>query len=319
MVVLLAGRSRPPWPKRLGFGSTKDYARRTLIVTLLDGTYELFRAFYGAPSAQASDGREVGATRALLRSFAGMLTDPETTHAAAAFDTVIESFRNQLFSGYKTGEGIDPALWSQFPLAERATRALGIITWSMIDFEADDALATGARRYAEDPRVRQVRIASPDKDLCQCVVGQRVVLYDRKKQAVTDEPGVFTRLGVPPASVPGFLAPVGDTADGIPGVPRWGEKSAAKVQQHYGQVAAIPDDAKQWAVSVRGADALARELAAHRAEVELYERLATLRFDVPLAEDLDALRWQGPSPDLAPLCEDLGIPDLTPRLSGINA
>lgn len=289
-----------------------------MIVTLLDGTYELFRAFYGAPSALAPDGREVGATRALLRSFAALLADPEATHVAAAFDTVIESFRNQLFTGYKTGEGIDPALWSQFPLAERATHALGIVTWSMIEFEADDALATGARRYAEDPRVRQVRIASPDKDLCQCVTGERIVLYDRKKQAATNEPGVLTRLGVPPVSVPGFLALVGDTADGIPGVPRWGEKSAAKVLQHYGQVAAIPDDARQWAVSVRGADALARELAAHRTEVELYERLATLRFDVPLLEDLDALRWRGPSADLGPLCDELGIPDLTPRLAGIN-
>lgn len=291
----------------------------TVIVTLLDGTYELFRAFYGAPSALAPDGREVGATRALLRSFAALLAEPETTHVAAAFDTVIESFRNQLFLGYKTGEGIDPALWSQFPLAERATRALGMITWSMIEFEADDALATGARRYAEDVRVKQVRIASPDKDLCQCVTGQRVVLYDRKKQAATDEPGVMARLGVPPASVPGFLALVGDTADGIPGVPRWGEKSAAKVLQHYGQVADIPDDASKWAVSVRGADALARELAAHRSEVELYERLATLRFDVPLLEDLDALRWRGPSADLTPFCEELGILDLTPKLAGINS
>jgi 5'-3' exonuclease len=287
-----------------------------VIVTLLDGTYELFRAFYGAPSALSPAGQEVGATRALLRSFAGMLTDPGTTHVAAAFDTVIESFRNQLFLGYKTGQGIDPNLWAQFPLAERATRALGMVTWSMIDFEADDALATGARRYAEDARVTQVRIASPDKDLCQCVSADRVVLYDRKKQQATDEPGVLTRLGVPPASVPGFLALVGDTADGIPGIPRWGEKSAAKVLAHYGQVANIPDDASKWAVSLRGADALARELSARREEVKLYELLATLRFDVPLVEDLDALRWRGPTPDLAAFCDELGIPDLTPRLTG---
>ncbi|MFT3928377.1 MAG: 5'-3' exonuclease H3TH domain-containing protein [Myxococcales bacterium] len=302
----------------LGFGPESDYARQALIVTLLDGTYELFRAFYGAPAALAPDGREVGATRGLLRSFAGLLSEPDTTHVAAAFDTVIESFRNQLFDGYKTGAGIDPALWAQFPLAERATRALGIVTWSMIDFEADDALATGARRYAADERVQQVRIASPDKDLCQCVSGQRVVLLDRRKQAITDEPGVSVRLGVPPASVPGFLALVGDTADGIPGVPRWGEKSAAKVLSHYGLVENIPDQASAWAVTVRGADALARELASHRAEVVLYEKLATLRFDVPLEEDLDALRWRGPTPDLAVFCEELGMPDLTPRLSGIN-
>ena len=289
-----------------------------MIVTLLDGTYELFRAFYGAPAALAPDGREVGATRGLLRSFAGMLTEPESTHVAAAFDTAIESFRNELFHGYKTGAGIDPLLWAQFPLAERATRALGIVTWSMLEFEADDALATGARRYAADERVRQVRIASPDKDLCQCVSGQRVVLLDRKKRTITDEAGVSARLGVPPVSVAGFLALVGDTADGIPGVPRWGEKSAAKLLAHYGTVAAIPDDESAWAVSVRGAGALARELAAHRAEVQLYEQLATLRFDVPLAEDLDALRWRGPTPDLAVLCAELGMADLTPRLSGIN-
>jgi 5'-3' exonuclease len=191
-----------------------------------------------------------------------------------------------------------------------------MVTWSMIDFEADDALAAAARSYAEDARVTQVRIASPDKDLCQCVVGDRVVLYDRKKQQVTDEPGVLARLGVPPASVPGFLALVGDAADGIPGIPRWGEKSAAKVLAHYGQVANIPDAAASWAVSLRGADALARELAAHREEVMLYELLATLRFDVPLAEDLDALLWRGPTPDLAAFCDELGIPDLTPRLTG---
>ncbi len=296
-----------------------SYARPTVIVTLLDGTYELFRAFYGAPSALSPAGQEVGATRTLLRSFAGLLAEPGTTHVAAAFDTVIESFRNRLFVGYKTGEGIDPALWSQFPLAERATRALGIVAWSMIEFEADDALATAARRFAEDPRVAQVRIASPDKDLCQCVSGQRIVLYDRKKQQITDEPGVSVRLGVPPGSVPGFLALVGDTADGIPGIPRWGEKSAAKVLSHYGQVASIPDQASSWTVAVRGAEALARELAARREEVRLYEQLATLRFDVPLTEDLEALRWRGPTADLATLCGELGIEDLTPRLAAINA
>jgi 5'-3' exonuclease len=289
-----------------------------LIVTLVDGTYELFRAFYGAPSAHASDGREVGASRALLRSFAGMLAEPQSTHLAVAFDTVIESFRNRLFSGYKTGEGIDPALWSQFPLAERITRALGIVTWSMIEFEADDALATGAHRYADDPRVEQVRIASPDKDFCQCVRGQRIVLYDRKKQLVTDEPGALERLGVPPASVPAFLALVGDTADGIPGIPRWGEKSAAKVLSAYGRIEQIPDQAKDWSVSVRGAEALARELSGAREAAALYEQLATLRFDVPLAEDLDALAWRGPTPDLPALCEELGVSDVVERVSRIN-
>src|SRR5687768_9526728 len=195
-------------------------------VHLIDGTYELFRAFYGAPSARTSKGREVGATRALLRSFAAFLREPGVTHVAAAFDTVIESFRNRMFPGYKTGDGIDPALHSQFELAERATRALGIVTWSMLEYEADDALATFASRAAVDPRVAQVRICSPDKDLCQCVRGERIVLWDRKKRIALGDAGVRERLGVAPDRVPAWLALVGDSADGIPGIPRWGERGA---------------------------------------------------------------------------------------------
>jgi 5'-3' exonuclease len=281
---------------------------RLVIVTLIDGTYELFRAFYGAPSALDAGGREVGAARALLRSFAALLREPESTHVAVAFDTVIESFRNRLFAGYKTGEGIDPDLWGQFELAERVTRALGMVTWSMIEFEADDALATAAARFADDACVRQVRIASPDKDLCQCVRGQRVVLYDRKKREVTDEAGVLTRLGVAPAQVPAWLALVGDTADGIPGIPRWGEKSAAKVLGTYRRIEDIPDDSEAWRVDVRGKAALARELAQAREAVALYQQLATLRTDVPLSEQLDDLRWRGPREELAALCEELGVP-----------
>src|SRR3954463_13787174 len=186
-------------------------------VYLVDGTYELFRAFFGAPSS-IKNGREVGATRALLRSFSGMLLDPDVTHIGIAFDTVIESFRNDLFAGYKTGAGIDPDLLAQFPLAEQASRALGIVTWSMIDFEADDALATFAARAAEDPSVEQVRICSPDKDFCQCVRGTRVVMYDRRQRKACDADGVRERLGVAPEQVPSFLALVGDTADGIPGI-----------------------------------------------------------------------------------------------------
>jgi 5'-3' exonuclease len=289
-----------------------------VIVYLLDGTYELFRAFYGAPSAKAPDGREVGASRALLRSFAGLLREPETTHVAVAFDTVIESFRNQLFAGYKTGEGIDPDLWSQFPLAERVTRALGMVTWSMIDFEADDALAAGAERYARDARVQQVRIASPDKDLCQCVRADRVVLYDRKKKQITDEAGVVARLGVAPAQVPSWLGLVGDTADGIPGISRWGEKSAAQVLARFPDIDAIPFDPATWP-ALRGRDALARELNAAREQAKLYERLATLRTDVPLAESLDDLAYRGPTAELAPLCAELGMDDLTGTLARLNA
>jgi 5'-3' exonuclease len=278
-----------------------------MIVNLIDGTYELFRAFYGAPSARTKDGREVGATRALLRSFASFLREPEVTHVAVAFDTVIESFRNQLFAGYKTGDGIDPALFSQFPLAERATRALGMVTWSMIDFETDDALATFAARAAREERVSQVRICSPDKDFCQCVQGERVVLYDRKKRLVTDEAGAIARLGVKPAQVPAFLALVGDTADGIPGVPRWGEKSAARVLAHYGSLAAIPR-AAAWDLNLRGADSLRTELARMGEEVVLYERLATLRLDVPLDESLADLEHKSfDLPALRELCAELEI------------
>jgi 5'-3' exonuclease len=265
-----------------------------IVVHVVDGTYELFRAFFGAPSSRTRAGREVAASRTLLRSLQAFLREPEVTHVAVAFDTVIESFRNQLFSGYKTGEGIDPALHGQFELAERVTRALGIVTWSMIDFETDDALATAAFRLRDDPRVKQVRIVSPDKDFCQCVVGERVVLYDRKKRVITDEAGAHARMGVVPAQVPAWLALVGDTADGIPGIPRWGEKSASAVLGRYGALAAIPDDAAAWDVTVRGKDALARELAARREDAQLYETLATLRTDVPLTETLDDLRYLGP-------------------------
>jgi 5'-3' exonuclease len=282
-----------------------------MYVYLIDGTYELFRAFYGSPGSKNSAGQEVAATRTLLRSFAGLLREPEVSHVAVAFDTVIESFRNQLFPGYKTGEGIDPLLFSQFPLAERATRALGMVTWSMIDFETDDALATYAARAAEEPSVTQVRICSPDKDFCQCVRGERVVLYDRKKRSITDEPGVMQRLGVLPAQVPAFLALVGDTADGIPGVPRWGEKSAARVLGHYGSLEAIPRTGA-WDLTLRGADALRSELAAAGEQVELYQTLARLRLDVPLPETLDDLKWRGPDSDvLRALCRELDMPEVT--------
>jgi 5'-3' exonuclease len=285
-----------------------------MIVHLVDGTYELFRSFYGSPQTQTPDGREVGATRTLLRSFAGLLREPDVTHVAVAFDTVIESFRNRLFPGYKTGDGIDPALWAQFPLAERATRSLGIVTWSMIEYEADDALASFAARAAEDPRVEQIRICSPDKDLCQCVRGERVVLYDRKKRIALGDAGVQGRLGVVPARVPAWLALVGDTADGIPGIPRWGERGAARVLERYASVAEIPLDAAQWNVEVRGARALAAELAARRDAALLYEQLATLRVDVPLTESVDDLRHRGVDPDLEKLCTEIGALDVLERL-----
>ncbi len=282
-------------------------------VHLIDGTYELFRSFYGAPPATAPDGREVGATRGLLASVMALLRDG-ATHVGIAFDTVIESFRNELFAGYKTSAGIDPLLWAQFPLAERATRALGLATWSMVEFEADDALATMAVRAAADPRVERVVVCTPDKDLGQVVRGDRIVQLDRRQQLVLDEAAVRAKFGVGPESIPDLLALVGDDADGIPGVPRWGVKSAAAVLAHYRALDAIPDDARAWAVPVRGAAALAAALAAQRDDARLYRRLATLRTDVPLAETVDALQWRGPTPELAALCRELGADGLLDRV-----
>lgn len=277
-----------------------------MFVHLLDGTYELFRSFYGAPSSTDETGREVGATRGLLRSLVALLRDPEVTHVGIAFDTVIESFRNKLFDGYKTGEGIDPLLFAQFPLAERATEALGICTWRMIEFEADDAVATAAAIASRDKRVTQVRICTPDKDLAQCVVGNRVVTVDRMRERMYDEAGVKEKFGVLPKSIPDYLALVGDTADGIPGVPRWGEKSASTVLAEYEHLERIPDDESTWRVKVRGAAALAKELAAHRKEANLYRQLATVRTDVPLTETLDDLEWRGANKEaLRALCEEI--------------
>jgi 5'-3' exonuclease len=287
-------------------------------VHLVDGTYELFRSFFGAPPAQAPDGREVGAVRGLLASLCALLRDG-ATHVGIAFDTVIESFRNDLFAGYKTGDGIDPALFAQFPLAEEATRALGLVTWSMVEFEADDALATMAVRAAADPRVRRVYVCTPDKDLGQVVRGDRVVQLDRRQKILLDEAGVRAKLGVAPASIPDLLALVGDDADGIPGLPRWGMKSASAVLSHYGSLDAIPDDVSAWAVAVRGAPALAASLAAQRADAALYKLLATLRTDVPLTDDVDALRWRGASPSFAPFCRALGAEALLARVPAVPA
>jgi 5'-3' exonuclease len=235
------------------------------------------------------------------------LREDGVTHIACAFDTVIESFRNDLFSGYKTGEGIAPDLWTQFPLAERASRALGIVTWSMVELEADDALATAAARFASEPAVDQVVLCSPDKDLAQCVRGSRVVCLDRLRGRVLDEPGVFARFGVAPSSIPDFLALVGDAADGIPGIPRWGARSSAALLARYGTIAAIPADSGAWEVKVRGAPALAESLNGRREEAALYRRLATLRTDVPLDEDLEDLRWRGPRrAELEALCGEIG-------------
>jgi 5'-3' exonuclease len=276
-------------------------------VHLIDGTYELFRAWFGAPPAQAH-GREVGAVRSLVRSLTMLLGKGTITHAGVAFDHVIESFRNELFAGYKTGEGLPEALVSQFELAERATAALGLVVWPMIEFEADDAIATAAHRLREDPGVEQIRITAVDKDMCQCVVGARIVCWDRFKDQTLDEPAVIGKHGVPPASIPDLLALVGDTADGIPGLPGWGKRSAGKVLTAYGHIDAIPDDAARWTVSLRGADKLAATLRERRADATLYRTLATLRTDCPIACDAETLRWRGVDrAALDAICAELGV------------
>ena len=281
-----------------------------MIVHLIDGTYELFRHFYGAPRARDAEGREVGAVRGVVASVLGLFTGG-ATHVGVATDHVIESFRNGLWAGYKTGVGIDQDLWAQFPLLEEALTALGVVVWPMVEFEADDAIATAAAALAHDARIEQVRIVSPDKDMCQCVIGTRVVCWDRFKDVVLDEPAVIAKHGVPPRSIPDLLALVGDTADGIPGLQGWGKSSAAKVLTAYGTIANIPDDAAKWSVSLRGSDRLAGALASQRTEANLYRTLATLRVDCPITCDAQALEWRGVDRQaLEAICVEL---DLAPN------
>ncbi len=284
---------------------------------LVDGTYELFRAHFGAPPARSPGSQEVGATRGLLRSLLSLVLEEGVTHVGVAFDHVIESFRNELFAGYKTGAGVPPDLMAQFPLAERATRALGLVCWPMVGFEADDALATAAARWSDTPGVEQVLLCTPDKDLAQCVRGTRVVRLDRMRRLLLDEAGVAAKFGVPPASIPDWLALVGDDADGIPGVPRWGAKSAAAVLARFERIEDVPDDATQWGLPVRGAVALAASLAGRRTDAALYKRLATLRTDVPLEETLADLEWRGARrAELLALCREIGdeaLPARVPR------
>jgi 5'-3' exonuclease len=282
-------------------------------VHLVDGTYELFRHYYAVPSAKAPDGREVGAVRGVLSSLCALLRGG-ATHVGVAFDSVVESFRNRLFDGYKTGAGIEPALLSQFPLVEAAVAKLGIVVWPMVEFEADDALATAARQLADDPVVGRVLLCTPDKDLAQCVRGQRVVQFDRRKELVLDEAAVVARYGVPPAAIADLLALVGDAQDGIPGVPKWGSKSAATVLAHYGSLDAIPDQAAAWTCRVRGAETLAAQLAANRTAAALYRTLATLRTDVPIVADRASLRWRGPQPELPAFLAALGAERLLARV-----
>ena len=276
-------------------------------VHLVDGTYELFRHFYAMPSSRDSDGREVAAVRGVVASVLGMINGG-ATHVAVATDHVIESFRNDLWAGYKTGAGIDPALWSQFPLLEEALTALGVVVWPMVEFEADDALAAGAEKAAADPRVERVLICTPDKDLAQCVRATRVVQVNRRTRVTMDEAAIVAKFGVPPASIPDYLALVGDSADGYPGLQGWGAKSSAAVLSRFGSLDAIPDDWREWRANVTSAASLSRVFQRDRELAFLFRTLATLRTDIPLFEDVGELRWTGPRPEFAALAAKLDAP-----------
>ncbi len=273
----------------------RDRYARDVIIHLVDGTYELFRHFYAMPSAKNRAGEEIAAVRGVVYSIRRLVQEG-ATHIGIATDHVIESFRNDLWPAYKTGEGIDPALWAQFRLLEDALCASGLKVWPMVEFEADDALAAAAAKAALDPRVDQVIICSPDKDLAQCVRGTRVIQADRVRKAVRDEDGVVARFGVRPQSIPDYLALVGDSADGFPGLPGWGPKSASTVLAKFEHIDAVPDDYRTWGLTFPRAESLAGTLARNRELAMLFRQLATLRTDVPVFDSVDELHWQGPTP-----------------------
>lgn len=281
---------------------------------LVDATFELFRAYHGRPAEHRSDGRTVHGVHGLIDSMLSLLAEADVTHVGAATDHVIESWRNDLYGAYKSSAGVPPDLLAQFPLAERALQALGMVTWPMVEDEADDALATAVARWADDPRVEQVVICSVDKDLAQCVRGDHVVLRDRMRRITYDEAGVRAKLGVPPSSVPDYLSLVGDASDGYPGLPGWGAKSAARVLERFGHLEEIPDSSAEWGLPLRNAPTLAATLRERRDEVLLYRTLARLRTDVPLPQGLEELEWRGVLRDrFRALCEELGFTRLAAR------
>ncbi len=297
-------------------------------VHLVDGTYELFRQYFARPSHRTATGQEVAATRAVVSGLLRMVTDG-ATHVGVATDHVIPSFRNDMYPGYKSGEGIDADLLAQFPLLEEVTAAAGFTVWAMTDYEADDALATAAARAATDPAVERILVCTPDKDLAQCVSDDgRVVQFDRRHGRITDWDGVVERFGVPPASIPDYLALVGDSADGFGGLAGWGAKSAAAVLARYGRIEDVPDASGQWDVAVRGAVNLAARLVARREEAYLYRRLATLVTDVSGVLDstppggggaVDSLAWVGPRPGFAELCERIDARRLAEQAAALAA
>jgi 5'-3' exonuclease len=287
-------------------------------VHLVDGTYELFRHFFGAPPHRNSAGDEVAAVRGVVGSVLGMLGEG-ATHVGVATDHVIESFRNDMWPGYKTGAGVDPDLWSQAWPLEEALVALGVTVWPMVDVEADDALASAAAVAADDPAVDQVIICTPDKDLGQSVRGTRVVQLDRRKSLVLDEDGITAKFGVAPASIPDYLALVGDSADGFPGLPGWGAKSASVVLARWGHLEDIPEDPSEWGVDVRGSAKLAITLRNNADEARLFKHLATLRVDRSLLKSVNELRWQGPTEAFAAVSARIDAPSLAARAQELAA
>ena len=287
-------------------------------IYLIDGTYELFRYFYAVPSAKDTGGQEIGAVRGVVGSVLSMI-EGGATHLGVATDHVIESFRNDLYLGYKTGEGVDPALVSQFPILEEALESVGVLVWPMIKFEADDALASAAAKAAQDDRARRVIICTPDKDLSQCVVGSRVVQLDRRRDTLRDEAGVITKFGIKPSSIPDYLAVVGDSADGYPGIAGWGSKAAAAVFSQYPHLEDIPKDWRHWDPVIRRARPLAESLFSAWEDALLFRTLATLRVDVPVFISVNDLLWRGPAEDFKRTCGRLKAPDLFRRALARNA
>lgn len=285
-------------------------------VFLVDGTYELFRHFFAVPSVRDVDGYEVGAVRGSLTSIVSMLEN-DVTHLGVATDHVVESFRNTLWPGYKTDEGIDPDVLGQFVLLEDALEAMGVTVWPMSEFEADDGLASAAAKASLDPRVEQVFVCTPDKDLAQCVVDRKVVQFDRRAGTLRDADGVEAKFGVRPASIPDYLALVGDAADGFPGLPGWGAKSTASVIGHYGHLEMIPEDPQKWGVTVRGSTKLAATLTAKREQAFLFRDLATLRTTASVFDSVDELYWTGPRAEFFKLCTRLDAGGLFRRVMAV--
>ncbi|HEY1800858.1 MAG TPA: 5'-3' exonuclease H3TH domain-containing protein [Terriglobales bacterium] len=283
-------------------------------IYLIDGTYELFRHYFAVPSAKDVNGQEIGAVRGVLNSVLSM-REAGATHLGVATDHVVESFRNDLYPGYKTSEGVAPELLSQFPILEECLQAMGVVVWPMVEFEADDALASAASKAALDRRVEQVLICTPDKDLAQAVQGNRIVQLDRRRNILRDEAGVVEKFGVSPRSIPDYLALVGDSADGYPGVSGWGEKAAAAVLSQYPRLEDIPKDWQNWAGSIKRARKLAESLFSAWDNALLFRKLATLRTDAPVFENVDDLIWRGPNPQFESYCKNMKSDALLKRAS----